>query len=64
MGVTEGRIYSFFLLVTVSSFITEIVLALNWRNDLRAKASRSFEIPQPAVLLSQEAKHNLWSSLL
>ena len=60
-GAMEGRSYSFFVCCSVQ-FHTGIVLALNWKDHLRAEASRSLEIMQPAVSLSQEAERNLGCS--
>jgi len=57
----EGKVYSFFVCCSVL-FNPGIVLALNWKDDLRAEASRNLEIMQLAVPLSQEAKRNLWCS--
>lgn len=45
----DGRAYSVFFCCSVQ-FHTGIVLALNWKDHLRAKASRSLEVMQPAVL--------------
>lgn len=57
MGHRKGRACSFLFFVCCSvQFPAGIILALSWEGHLRAKASRSLEIMQDVIPLSQEAE--------
>lgn len=57
----RGGLAPFFSLFVCCSvqFPTGIIPALRWEGHLRAEASRSLEIMQDVIPLSQEAEHHL-----